>query len=523
MPAPLIQRAFSRWSVRRRPAARVIAALVAVAALVTLAACDDLREVRKRLEGLQEPSPSAPTETAKPPAARPAPKVAAIPRPAPGPAVPGPNAGAPLPGATALPGVRLTPPKGVVPVTRVALLLPLSGENAALGQALLNAAQLALFSLAGDGFALLPVDTKGTPDGAEAAARAALEDGARLILGPVFASSVSAAAPPARAAGVQVIAFSNDRSVAGNGVYIMGFTPETQIGRITAYAAARGVHSIAAVVPDGVYGRRVEDALRAAAGAYGITVPHVVRYASADTAALTPMVRRLANYDARHARLVERRKELKGKDDEASRRALKRLDGLDTLGDVDFDAVLLPEGPAVLRALAPLLLFYDIDPRRVHMLGTVQWDEPVLATEPSLYGGWFPASPPDARRAFESLYKKTYGDAPPRLASLAYDATALAAVIARRQAEARAQARADGRLTEAETEAVVPPNPYGVDALTAPNGFAGVDGIFRLAPSGLVERGLAVMEVRNRHFVVVSPAPTTFQKPQAGRNPAPGD
>lgn len=501
-------------------------ALVVIAAVLALTACSDLREVRKRLEGAQEPSQGTPTEITKPPASRaPAPATAqprAVPSPAPGTvAIPGPGAGAPLPRVapetTQLPGVHLTPPPGVVPVTRVAILLPLSGDDAKLGQALLNAAQLALFSLAGDGFALLPVDTHGTPDGAAAAAHAALEDGARLILGPLFASSVSAVAPEARAAGVQVVAFSNDRSVAGNGVYIMGFTPETQIDRITAYAAGRGVRRIAAIVPRSVYGRRVEDSLRAAAAAAGISVSHVVRYVGTDTAALAPIVRGLANYDARHARLLERRRELEGKDDEASKRALKRLEGLDTLGDVDFDAVLLPQSPEVLRVLAPLLLFYDIDPRKVHMLGTAQWDEPILATEPSLFGGWFPAAPPAAQHAFDSLYKKTYGDTPPRLAALAYDATALAAVLVRKQSAAGARTAAQGSLAGAGAPPVVaPPDPFSVDALTAPNGFAGVDGIFRLLPSGLVQRGLAVMEVRHRHFVVVSPAPSTFQKTDTG-------
>ena len=141
-----------------------------------------------------------------------------------------------LPPRAPLPGqetgrIVLIPPPGVEPVIRVGLLLPLSGPHAELGKSLLNAAQLALFDVAGQGFALLPVDTQGTAPGAAAAARRALDGGARLILGPVFAPSVAAVAPIARAGGVKVVSFSNDRAVAGNGVYVMGFTPETQIRR----------------------------------------------------------------------------------------------------------------------------------------------------------------------------------------------------------------------------------------------------------------------------------------------------
>lgn len=474
---------------------------VALAVVLPLAACEDLREVRKVFEGRQETSAPAPRPAPSPPprpAPQPAPQVASVPPPA----------AAPVPGATlpAAPDVRLTPPPGVVPQVRVAILLPLSGPEAKLGQALLNAAQLALFSLADDSFALLPVDTRGTPDGAAAAARVAVEDGAKLILGPVFAASVSAAAPIARAAGLQMVSFSNDRSIAGDGVYILGFTPEAQIRRVAGYAVARGVKRIAAVIPEGPFGDRVAAALADAATATGFSLGRVVRYGAATTETLTPLVRRLANYDARRSTLLDRRKALEGKTDEASLRALRRLEGVETLGDVDFDAVLIPEGGGALRALAPLLPFYDVDPRKVRMLGSAQWDDAAVATEPALFGGWFPAPMPGARRGFEDIYRQTYGEAPPRIASLAYDATALAAVLVRTQAEAQ-------RVAAASRGPVAPPNrAFSVDALTAANGFSGIDGIFRLSPSGLVERGLAVMEVRNRRVVVVSPAPTTFQK-----------
>jgi ABC-type branched-subunit amino acid transport system substrate-binding protein len=458
------------------------------AALLPFAACEGMDVFGSR----QEPSPPA----------QPAPDVAALPRKAP-PTVTTPE-GAAVPGG--LPSVPLTPPPEAVPVTRVAILLPLSGPQAGLGQTLLNAAQVALFSLADDSFALLPVDTRGTPDGAVAAVRTALDDGASLILGPVFSAAVAAATPLARDAGVQIVSFSNDRSVAGNGVYVMGFTPETQIGRITSFAAARGIRRIAAILPVGVYGDRVEETLRATAAATGIGLAEIVRYPVAETQTLTPIVRRLANYDARHRLLLEERRKYEGKTDAESLQALKRLQHLDTLGGVDFDAVLIPEGGAALHAIAPLLAFFDIDPRKVRMLGTTQWDDPAIATEPSLVGGWFPAAPPGARRAFEDIYRKTYGEVPSRIAALAYDATALAAVLVRRTGAAPRMA-AGGRPGAA------PPPVFAVDALTTASGFAGVDGIFRPLPSGLVERGLAVMEVRNRRFAVVSPAPTSFGTP----------
>ncbi len=412
--------------------------------------------------------------------------------------------------------LELTPPPGVKPEIKVALLLPLSGPHAGLGQGMLNAAQLALFGLADDSFALLPLDTGGTPEGAAAAAVRARDQGARLILGPLFGSSVAAVAPIAQAARIQVVAFSNDRAVAGNGVYVMGFAPEIQTLRVLSHARAAGMQRVVALLPAGPFGDRIAATLQAIDPTLGLEIKTVARYGATDTDSLTPLVKQIADYDARHKALLEQRKELEKLDDEASKRALKRLEKLDTLGDVDFDGVFLPQGGPGLRALAPLLRFYDVDPRKVRLLGTVDWNDPAIATEPALYGGWFTAPPPAARQGFEKAYKAAYGSLPPALASLSYDATSLAAVIAQSPPPPPPPT---GKLTVVTAEPVPPvPAPAGPQqafsarALTSPNGFAGADGIFRLLPSGLVERGYAVMEVRPRRIVVLSPAPATFQQ-----------
>jgi branched-chain amino acid transport system substrate-binding protein len=415
------------------------------------------------------------------------PSKVAEPRPAPQATVQSPATAAPAP-MEPIPGEPLGTGKA-----RVALLLPLSGSNAPLGQALLNAAELALFASETDAVELLPRDTEGA-GGAAAAAAAAIGDGAELILGPIFAATVAEVAPVARARNIPVIAFSNDVAVAGDGIFVMGFTPEDQINRVVSYARSRGVQRFAALVPDSTFGTRAADALQKAVTNYGGRVTRVARYTSTDNDALAPVVRRLADYDARRAALRANRQTLASKGDEASKAALRRLEGVDTSGDPDFDALLIPEGGARLRAIAPLLSFYDIDTRRVRPLGTFDWNDPLTETEPALAGGWYPVPPPDARRQFESTYKGAFAAAPPRIASLAFDATLLAATLAR-------------------TDAVPGQARFARERLTQPNGFAGADGIFRLQPDGSAERGLAVMEVHLRASQLVSPAPTTFEPP----------
>ena len=205
---------------------------------------------------------------------------------------------------------------------------------------------------------------------------------------------------------------------------------------------------------------------------------------------LPDVIRVFADYDERRQALLDQRTVLEARDDAISQQALERLKNRETLGEVPFEAVLLPAGSDEALQLAPLLAFYDVDPVRVRLLGTWLWDDVKLGNEPSMIGAWFAAPPPSARRDFEARFEDQYGRAPDRLATLAYDAVALAAIL---------NANASGG------------DPYSIEALTAPNGFAGVDGIFRLLPSGEVQRGLAVLEIERGGFKEIDPAPASFE------------
>jgi hypothetical protein len=158
------------------------------------------------------------------------------------------------------------------------------------------------------------------------------------------------------------------------------------------------------------------------------------------------------------------------------------------LGDVDFDAVFIPEGGIVLRALAPLLPYYDIDPEHVKLLGTGLWDDTNVSREPAMIGGWFAAPEPAAAKIFSQRFTKTFGSPPPRIASLAYDAMALAATLSKDPPEKR----------------------FSMSAITDPNGFKGVDGVIRFNADGTSDRGLAVLEVEKAGFDIISPAPRSF-------------
>jgi len=370
---------------------------------------------------------------------------------------------------------------------RVGLLLPLSGQQAPLGRAMLDAAQLALFDFSDSRFELLPHDTKGLPGEAAYAVSLAVGDGAQLMIGPLLGPSVEAVAPMARASGVPVLGFSSDRNVAGDGVYTMGFLPGAEVDRVVAYALSRGLSRFAILAPDDAYGETVTNAMSSALALYGGSLVDAAYYHPAGDD-LDPVIRRLADYDQRRQALLELRAELEAKDDELSKKALERLENLETLGDLPYDALLIADGGSRLQRVAALLPFYDIDPRKVRMLGTGQWDAQAVGAEPALLGGWYAAPEPARRQTFIDRFQSVYGYAPPRLATLAYDAAALAAVLARNGAE----------------------RPYTPEALMQPSGYAGRDGIFRFSAAGVAERGLAVLQVQQRGAEVIDPAPTSF-------------
>jgi len=387
--------------------------------------------------------------------------------------------------------IEQAPPSETAPI-KVGLLLPLTGHLSREGAALLDAAQLALFDVADTRFILEPRDTGGTAAGALRAAEDLLSDGASLLLGPLLSEEVRAVTPTARVGGVNVVALSTDTEVAGDGVYLLGHTSRQQIERLVGFAVENGLRRFAVLAPRSLYGQAVASQTRVAVEAVGGEFSRVAFYAP-DLSDADEVVRGLANYDQRRGQLKAERAALAGRDDEISQRALRRLEGLDTLGEVPFDALLLPDGGESLNRVVPLLPYYDIDPAKVRFLGTGLWDNLETLGEPTLVGGWYVGPPPEARVGFVGRFEAVYGYTPHRIATLAYDATALAAALAR---------RGEGEIFDAA-------------ALSSPRGFLGAGGIFRFSADGLPERGLAVLEIVGRAEIkVVSPPPVRFGAPR---------
>ncbi len=340
-------------------------------------------------------------------------------------------------------------------VAKVALLLPLSasGELGGVAKALKQAGELALFDGGGQALQLIVKDDGGTPEGAVQAAEAAIRDGAELVLGPLTANAAQAVGPVVRRASVPVIAFSNDRRVAGAGVHVFGFMPEHEVERIVSFAAARGRRQFAALLPDDGYGRLAEAAFAGAVRQSGGNVAAIETYTGTGAGLLEALQRLVDALD-------------RGAQSDAAAGAG---------GASDDAALFVPGGQELLTRLGAMAAHAKLDVRRIKLLGDSGWESPHIGSSRVLVGGWYPAPDPRGWQAFAEKYARTFGTVPPRIASLAFDAVGIAVVLARLPAGSR----------------------YSSANLTRATGFGGVDGLVRLMPDGTARRVLAVSEVQS--------------------------
>jgi branched-chain amino acid transport system substrate-binding protein len=335
---------------------------------------------------------------------------------------------------------------------KVALILPLTQGSgpSVVGASLRNAAELALSEAGSNDITLLIKDDRSTPEGARDAAQAALNEGADLFIGPLYAGDVREVGRIARGAGKSVIAFSTDTSAAAPGVYLLSFLVENYVDRIVDFAAARNKKSIAALIPDNDYGRVAEAEFQQVAARRNLRVLSIEHYTPSTLGA-----------------------------------AVGKVAGL---GD-QIDTLFIPEQADAMPAMSQALTSAGLDTRKVQILGTGIWNDARVLKLPALQGAWFSAPENAGFNAFADRYRTKYSTDPTRIATLSYDAVSLAAALARTQGAAR----------------------YTDTTLLANSGFNGADGVFRFKNNGTNERGLAVLQIKDGSTTALSAAPRNFK------------
>jgi ABC-type branched-subunit amino acid transport system substrate-binding protein len=390
-------------------------------------------------------------------------------------------------GPAAPPPVRTTvapPPAQPQGPRPVALLLPLSGPNAAIANAMREAAQLAAST---PGAPPLDIrDTGGDPARAGIAAQGAIEAGDAMILGPLTAEETQAVAGVAVPANIPVLAFSSDPSVAAPGVWTLGITPGQQMRRLVAAARAEGRQHLAALLPEGAFGDALQTALVDAASQAGFEPPNIQRGGTAPDAT-DAALKALTDYETRRGAVEERIRAMRESTDPASRQQAAIL-AAQPAAPPPFDTLVLGANGDPLRAIADKLLTYDVVPPQVRVLGPSFWASGAAQTR-KLAGAWYAVPDPTERSGFVSAFVGKYGATPPPIADIAFDAVLIARSLAQ-------------------------DHDVSANALTKPDGFSGVDGAIVLQPDGHVRRALAIFQIGGGGTgVLVSAAPSDLSVP----------
>ncbi|CDO34864.1 MULTISPECIES: penicillin-binding protein activator [Novosphingobium] len=331
---------------------------------------------------------------------------------------------------------------------RIALLVPISGPNGAVGQSIANAANMALLDTNAGNLRVTTYDTASNPG---EAAKRAVADGNRLILGPLLSDNIPAVANFARPAKVPMISFSNDEEAASKDVFVMGNLPGQSVARTVRYASSRGITSYAALIPRGEYGDRASSALLAA-----------VRDTGGAVVAMEPYDRTAASISS----------------------AAQRIQAKDGYG-----ALLIADG-GNMSARAATQFRTGGGKAQVRILGTELWSgERAVSTTPALAGAWFATVSDQRFGQFSKSYRTRFGSQPARIATLGYDAVLLTLRVAR-----------DWKVGK----------PFPTSQMLESGGFLGLDGPFRFTRGGTIERALEVREIEKGGVKVVSPAPTHF-------------
>lgn len=355
-------------------------------------------------------------------------------------------------------GPATGPAQGAGGSVKVALLIPSGSgqsQDELFGTNLENAARLAMRDLSGVNIDLKVYRTGGSPARASALAKQAVDEGAQVILGPFYSEEANAAGVAVANSGVNVLAFSNNASIAGGNVFVLGQTFDNTARRLAAYAVRNGKSRILIVHDRNVAGEVGKAAIERGVSAAGGSVVGVTSYEFSQNG------------------IVQAASGIVGTARSSGATALFMT--ADTAG--------------ALPLLSQLLVDNGIDRATTQFIGLTRWDiPPATLALPGVQGGWFAMPDPGLQAQFQSRYQAAYGSSPVPVAGLAYDGIAAIGALARTSKGA----------------------PISREALTQSAGFAGVSGVFRLLPNGTNQRGLAVATIRGNQVVVIDPAPRSF-------------
>ncbi len=359
----------------------------------------------------------------------------------------------------------------------IGLLLPLSGEFYQIGKSLLDSAQLALEKTNNKNLEFYIVDT-GEENQLFENLSYLISNDVDLIIGPVFSNNVLKVKNYLDGQNVPIITFSNNSEVSDRNVYVFGLTIEDELTSIYEYSIDRGINKFAVIVPDNKYGNKVKNEINKFHYENNKSSSQFIFYPTKDPD-YYKIAREVSNYDERKLNLDNRVKLLEKLQSESSLKELKLLRNKDTLGEVDFEAVIIiARSFSELTNFISILPYYDVDPKKVKFIGNSIWGKELILKEPSMKNSYFSSLDLNARKKFKEEYKKIFKNNPHSLAALAYD---LVGLISSLNMEYK-------KITN--------------EILHSDLGYIGINGWFRFDENGKVKRRPLIFHIGNDKFVI---------------------
>lgn len=388
---------------------------------------------------------------------------------------------------------------------RIALLLPLTGDQAKLGLSTLQAALLAYFEAYDPRIVMIPIDTEGSFDGADKAIERLKKEKFDLVIGPILSDITEYINKATQDITIPFLNLSANPYLTKPDRYVFGITPEVEIRHIISHAASRGDTKIAAIVPIGPYGDQVLQSLGDAISESSLTLNAYERYPRLADSLFEP-VKRITNYTERKKALDEEISYLRSLDDDMTDEIAQDLATREVMDGVPYDAVFLSDGGAILQTLAPLFPFYEVDNTSVNFYGTGLMNSLAFSEDTNLRGARFAAPPLDKTEEFIALYSMVFTEKPEQIAVTAYDAVSLAAIMVRRfYAEGQTDLIADQDVKTTGQK-----SPFSRENFVNDEGFSGLTGLFRFHDDGLMTRSLAILEITSKGLEEKVPPLTYF-------------
>lgn len=378
----------------------------------------------------------------------------------------------------------------------ISVLLPLSGPNSDIGKSISKSIEIAFLQHPDKNLSVTFFDLSGDKTQKQGVIMNALASNPDIIIGPIFAED-AALVRSMKPTDLPVLSFTSDASAFGNGVMTMALIPAQSVEAIVKEMDKDKVQRTVIFAPNTASGKLMAGAAVLAANIYDVSISGLFYYDENNSDSIKQVAQSAAMYDARSSANTRAREILsdiliKEKLTAAQKNSintqLEKISKTDTLGNAPYDSVLFLGNSSDSKTVVSFLRYFDVAARDARFYGSALWDTPDLLNDFNMSGAKF-AALPVMSEDFAKLYEQLAGVRPSRLDTFGFDAANLA-------------------------RGMVYSNKSSAAYLLDPSGYAGLDGLFRLRPSGESERALQILELNGGGTLRVdNPAATDFMTP----------